>query len=85
MNNLVGRKDVQLKHAIRGLRKYFRTQFKTHSTGLTRRRYINCKPKEIFSGVKHLLQSVLKIQSFDEDLVFYLMGILNVRPITHLT
>jgi hypothetical protein len=84
MAGLVGRKDVHLKHAIRAVRKHFHHQFKTHSAGMTRKRYINWRPREILERVKNLLQNILKISDYDEDLSFYLMGILNVRPITYL-
>jgi translation initiation factor RLI1 len=79
------RDDVVLKSAIRSFRKYFRNQYKNKFKKLVKKRYVNCKPKEIYDSVFSLLQNTFEMQNLDEDMVYYLVGILNLRPINHLS
>jgi hypothetical protein len=78
------REDIVLKSAIRSLRKYFRNHYKNEFKNLVKKRYVNCKPKEIYYSVFSLLQNTFGLQDLEEEMVYYLIGILNLRPINHL-
>ena len=79
------REDVVLKAAIRSFRKFFRESYKAKFKKLVKKRYVNCKPREIYDSVFSLLQETFGMQNLDEDMVYYLIGILNLRPINHLS
>jgi translation initiation factor RLI1 len=79
------REDVVLKSAIRSFRKFFKNHYKNEFKKLVKKRYVNCKPKEIYDSVFSLIQDTFGMQDFDEDMVYYLIGILNLRPINHLS
>jgi hypothetical protein len=79
------REDIVLKSAIRCFRKFFKNHYKNEFKKLVKKRYVNCKPKEIYDSVFSLIQNTFGMQEIDEDMVYYLIGILNLRPINHLS
>ncbi|CAI2382405.1 unnamed protein product [Moneuplotes crassus] len=79
------RKDVLQKPLLRMVRRYFRDIFKSQNTKIVRKRYINCRAKEISLCMKHLLSELFPQLEITEDLIYYTMGILNLRTIQRLS
>ncbi|CAI2376019.1 unnamed protein product [Moneuplotes crassus] len=79
------RKDVRLKPLLRMVRKYFRDIFKSQNAKIVRKRYINCRANEISLCMEALLAELFPQLEITEDLIYYTMGILNLRTIQRLS
>jgi hypothetical protein len=75
------RVDIDLKKSIRTLRRYFRNQFKNSHPELVSRRVVNCTSTEVYVAVKDTLINKLHFQDCNKELVYYLVGILNLKSL----
>ncbi|CAI2379966.1 unnamed protein product [Moneuplotes crassus] len=79
------RKDIQQKTPLRFLRRYFRDLFKQNNPKIVRKRYVHSRTRFIFARVKILLKDVCGIQDTDDQLVYFVIGIIDLRKPSKLT
>lgn len=80
-NNLRNRDDVKNKSAIRLVRTHYRRLFKTQHKKIVKQRIVNCKLNVMFANMKRFLCQILSEDKVDNDLVYYLIGILTFKPV----
>lgn len=79
--DLRNRSDVKNKTAIRIVRAYYRNLFKINRKKVMKQRLINTKLSKVFASMKSLLCEIFAEGVVDNDLVYYLIGILTFKPI----
>ena len=78
------RSDVQYKASIRLVRRYYKDLFKAKNQKIVKKRYINCQVEDIYENMKKTLQGRIPQEFITEDLIYYTIGILNLREVNDL-
>jgi len=78
------RTDVKYKAAIRLVRRYYRNLFKAKNQNIVKKRYANWEVEDLFDHMKRTLQGRIPEELITEDLVYYAIGILNLRKVEDL-
>ena len=78
------RKDVKYKASIRFIRRFYRDLFKTHNKSIVRRRYTNCKIKDIYYTMYKTLENKVPEELLTEDVVYFTIGILSLKETSKL-
>ena len=73
------RRDVENKASIRLIRRFYRDLFKSHNKSIVRRRYTNCKIKQIYYNMYKTLENKIPEELLTEDLVYFTIGILTLK------
>ena len=77
--------DTEYKASIRLVRRFFRDFFKAKNPELVKKRYTNCKISDIYQSMAETLKCKLSEELVTKDLVYYTIGILNLRNSKHLS
>ncbi|CAI2383489.1 unnamed protein product [Moneuplotes crassus] len=72
------------KSTVRSLRKFFKDLFKKNNQNLIRKRYSNCTVSQLYAGVKKSLALVIPSDSENEDLIYFTMGIIDLKKVSRL-
>ncbi|CAI2363350.1 unnamed protein product [Moneuplotes crassus] len=78
------REDSLYKSSIRQMRKFYRDLFKDNNRNIVRRRYKNCKTRQIYEKLHSTLEKEVLEGSLTPDLVYFTMGIIDIRKTSHL-
>ncbi|CAI2371634.1 unnamed protein product [Moneuplotes crassus] len=73
------RGDAEMKKALRFIKMSLKKLFKSMNEKVIQKRYVNCSSREIFQTMKLTLQSVIPKEFLEDDLVYYTVGILNIK------
>ncbi len=79
------REDVIYKASIRMMRKFYRDLFKKENRRIVRKRYVNCRPSQIFQKLKSTLSDKIPEAQLTKEVVYFTMGITNLKKITQLS
>ncbi|CAI2385753.1 unnamed protein product [Moneuplotes crassus] len=73
------RLDSEIKQALRFVKKFMKKLFKSLNIEITNKRYINCTPMKIFEAMKTTLMTIIPDDLLADDLIYYTIGILNLK------
>ncbi|CAI2386211.1 unnamed protein product [Moneuplotes crassus] len=73
------RLDAEIKQALRFVKKFMKKLFRSLNIKITNERYINCTPMQIFEAMKTTLITIIPGDLLAGDLVYYTVGILNLK------
>ncbi|CAI2373660.1 unnamed protein product [Moneuplotes crassus] len=78
------RADAKLKKALRFAKNHIKKLFKAKNSKIIHKRYVNCTLEEMYVRMRLTLQSIISEELLVDDLVYYTIGILNLKKPTKL-
>ena len=79
------RNDIAHKSLLRQIRKYYSTMFRQNNRKIIKSRFRNVKTNEALEAVKATFGSEFNLDGINNDLWFYLVGVIKVKNIHRIT
>ncbi|CAI2382833.1 unnamed protein product [Moneuplotes crassus] len=71
--------DIEMKRALRLLKKFYKKLFKSDNYKIVQRRYVNCDTYRVSISMKSMLLSIFPQELVTDDLAYYTIGILGIK------